>query len=152
MQRKQNKKIRNAVEFEENGLKFKSKLEASIYKYLLQAGFNPSYECIKYTIWEGVSPTVPFYIIDKKNKCLKKDMKKLINITYTPDITFVYNKYTVIIEVKPNFCNDVYPYKRKMFRKYLENLKENIIFAQINSVKTLSEFLNILKAEYGQTN
>ena len=41
---KNNKKIRNATECKSGNLTFKSQLEKSIYKTLLEQGFNPQYE------------------------------------------------------------------------------------------------------------
>ena len=145
-----NKKIINASPKEFNGIKFKSVLEVSVYKTLLQEGFNPEYESYKYHIWEGFKPQIPFYIKDKKTKSLKLDNTKIIDITYTPDISFTFEGKLILIEVKPDFCNDVYPYKRKLFRKYLENNGKNVIFAQIGSKKNLIEFINILRKNYGK--
>ena len=93
---------------------------------------------------------------DNKTKRLKLDNKKVIDITYTPDILFFYNDYIIIIEVKP-FANDVYPYKRKLFRLLLEDYtyKENNkeykpIFLQVGTKKNLVEFLTILNNEYNK--
>lgn len=141
----ENKKIRNASPREYKGITFKSNLEVLIFKTLDQAGFSPQYELIKYHIWEGFKPSIPFYIKDKKTKSLKLDSTKIIDITYTPDIVFSYKGYLVLIEVKPDFCNDVYPYKRKIFRKYLEDNIKNAIFVQVGTKKNLLEFINILK-------
>ena len=140
-----NKKIRNASHKKFNNIEFKSQLEVLIYKTLLQAGFEPQYENLKFHIWEGFKPSIPFFIKDKRTKSIKQDSNKIINITYTPDITFQYKGYLILIEVKPDFCNDVYPYKRKIFRKYLEENCKNAIFAQIGTKKILLEFIDILK-------
>lgn len=155
LEKKTNRKIINATPTEERGILFKSKLESSLFKYLQEEGFNPQYEPVKYHIWEGYKPLVPFYIKDKKTKSLKLDTKKIIDITYCPDIVFKYGKYTVFIEVKPDYMNDVFPYKRKLFRKYLEEKQLKVsdfnpIYAQIGTKKNLMEFIRILKENYNE--
>ena len=77
--------------------------------------------------------------------------KKIIDITYTPDLTFLWKDYIVFVEVKPNgFQNDVYPYKEKLFRKYMEThiTEHKPIFVRVGSRKNMLEFLDILKTEY----
>lgn len=136
----ENKKIRNATSLTVDGITFKSKSEASVYKHLLQAGFKPDYEKITYTIWEGFKPTIPFYGKTGLN------MKKLISITYTPDFTFFYKGIFIIIEVK-GFQNDIFPYKFKMFRKYLEQLNyKNTLIFEVFSIKQLKECIEIIKS------
>ena len=85
----ENKKIRNATATTYNNINFKSKLEESIYKTLLSAGFKPDYEKLKFVLWEGFKPTVPFYN-RSKSKVFKQETTKLQDITYTPDFTFKY--------------------------------------------------------------
>ena len=63
-----NKKIKNATASEYNNIKFKSKLELTVYKTLVQAGFNPEYENKHYTLWEGFKPIIPFFTKDKNKK------------------------------------------------------------------------------------
>lgn len=94
-----NKKIRNATITSYNEIVFKSKLEAVVYRTLLQHGFEPGYETHTYTIWEGFRPTVPFYTRNKA-KATILNLKKLVNITYTPDFYMEYQGLKVIIEVK----------------------------------------------------
>lgn len=147
----ENKKVRNATTTTYKGISFKSKLELMAFKTLEENGIIANYEPLKYHIWQGFKPTAPFYIKDKKTKSLKLDTTKIMDITYTPDLAFNYNGYLVLIEIKPDYCNDVYPYKRKLFRKYLEESKENVIFAQIGTKKNLIEFINILKTNYSQS-
>lgn len=151
-----NKKVVNATPTTVNNIAFKSKLEAMLFKILQDKGFDPQYEPFKYHIWRGFKPTVPFYIKDRKTKSLKLDSTKLIDITYSPDIVFTYGIYIVFIEVKPDYFNDVYPYKRKLFRKFLEQTQEEEstaykpIYAQIGTKKNLLEFINILERDYNE--
>ena len=147
-----NKKIKNATSTEFNGIKFKSKSEVMVYKTLLQEGFKPNYEPTKYIIWEGFKPSVLTYKPDKSGELVIQN-KKLIDITYTPDFLFVApdNKTLVILEVK-GFCNDLYPVKEKMFRKFLEKLSENynqpVIFFQIKTKKQLLQAIKIINENF----
>ena len=141
----ENKRIKGATPLVVNNIKFKSKIEASVYKHLLQSGFDPVYEGMKFTLWEGFKPTVPFYTKSGKNNVLNS--KKTIDITYTPDFTFMYRNILVIIEVK-GLQNDVFPYKFKMFRKILEDkpYKDNTLLFEIFSIKQLKECIEIIKS------
>lgn len=140
-----NRKIKNATVTSYNDVVFKSKLEASVYKHLLQAGFEPVYEGMKFTIWSGFKPTVPFYTRVGRSNGL--NMKKTIDITYTPDFTFMYNGRLIIIEVK-GLQNDVFPYKFKMFRGILERPPYigNTLLFEIFSIKQLKECIEIIKS------
>lgn len=141
----ENKRIKGATPLVVNNIKFKSKIEASVYKHLLQSGFNPVYEGMKFILWEGFKPTVPFYTKKGKDNILNN--KKTIDITYTPDFTFMYKNILVIIEVK-GLQNDVFPYKFKMFRKVLEEkpYKNNTLLFEIFSIKQLKECIDIIKS------
>lgn len=148
----ENQKIRNATPEEYNSIKFKSKIEAMVYRTLLQYGFKPEYEAHTYTIWEGFRPTVPFYTRNK-DRITILNLKKLINITYTPDFYMEYQGLKIIIEVK-GAVNDVFPYKFKLFRKYIENLpdKKNYLIFEVFSKKQLLEFIQIIKDEASRKN
>jgi len=141
----ENKRIKGAAPLVVDDIKFKSKIEASVYKHLLQAGFEPVYEGMKFTIWSGFKPTVPFYTRVGRSNGL--NMKKTIDITYTPDFTFMYNGRLIIIEVK-GLQNDVFPYKFKMFRRLLEEKPYigNTLLFEIFSIKQLKECIEIIKS------
>lgn len=139
-----NKKIIGATAKEYNGIKFKSQLEVAIYKVLLQEGFKPKYEEEKYIIWKGFIPKVPFYNKDKATRLLKIESGKLRDITYTPDFTFKYKDTLVIIEAK-GFENDVFPIKKKLFRKYLEDNIPSSLYFEIYTQKQLKQAINIIK-------
>ena len=147
-----NKKVINATPEEYDDIKFKSKIEAMVYKTLLQHGFEPEYETHTYTIWEGFRPTVPFYTRNKNRENIL-NLKRLINITYTPDFYMEYEGLKIIIEVK-GMQNDVFPYKFKMFRKYIENLpdKEHYLIFEVFTKKQLLEFIQIIKDESHRKN
>ena len=148
----ENRRIRNATITSYNEIIFKSKLEAMVYKTLLQYGFEPEYETHTYTIWEGFRPTVPFYTRNKA-KATVLNLKKLISITYTPDFYMEYQGLKIIIEVKGQ-TNDVFPYKFKLFRWHIENLpdKENYLIFEVFTKKQLLEFIQIIKDESHRKN
>ena len=151
-----NKKVVNATPCTYNGINFKSKLEVRIYKAIEAEGYAPLYEPITFTIWNGFKPRIPFYKQkSKRNKVLVLEDTKIRDITYTPDIVFYAGTKMVLVEVKPDYENDVFPYKKKLFRKFLEKQFEEIseehlpIYVQVGTVKHLKDFIKILKEEYG---
>ena len=48
-----NKKIFNATNSAIGNISFKSKLEASVYKTLVEHGFSPQYESQRFVLWKG---------------------------------------------------------------------------------------------------
>lgn len=142
----ENKKIKNVTPEVYLDIRFKSQLEAMVYRTLLQAGFKPEYETHTYVIWGGFRPTVPFYTRNKRRETVL-NLKKTINITYTPDFYMEYEGLKIIIEAKGKE-NDVFPYKLKMFRKYIEELldKDDYLIFEIFTKKQLLECIEIIKA------
>lgn len=139
-----NKKIKNATTCQYNNITFKSKKEASIYKYLISIGITPEYEPIKFTIWDRDSFSVPYY--DRYGKTFKRLSRKPTAVHYTPDFIFTYNNIKVILEVK-GFKNDVVPYKIRLFRDYLETLsdKVSLCYAVVYTIKDLKFLLSDLQ-------
>lgn len=129
-----NKKVKNATFVEQEGIRFRSKVEEKCYKALKERGFNPLYEQKSYILLDGFSPKIPFYVknvFKRKNSKIKIisnntaiDGRKIQPWTYTPDLYFEYDKYIIHIEVK-GFKNDVVRYKSKLFRLKLENMQAN---------------------------
>ena len=142
--RTENKKIINASPLEYDGISFKSKLEKMAYQTLKEQGFPVLYEPKKFIIWEGFRPNVPFYNKDASTRMLKKDSKKVIDISYTPDLMFEYNNHLIIIEMK-GFENNTYPLKKKIFRKWLESNYPNSIYFEIFTKKQLLQAIDIIK-------
>lgn len=151
-----NQKVRNASPLVRNGIKFRSLLERITYETLVQEGFHPEYEKHTYIIFEGFIPTVPFFT---KNTLKRKDRRYEVigpstvsvhrpidGITYTPDFYFEYEGKKVIVEAK-GFPNDVYPYKLKMFRRYLEEQpdRDNYLFWEIHTRTQLIECIKHLR-------
>lgn len=145
-----NNKVKNAQIIVYNEITFKSKLDLMAYKLLEEKGFNPQYEQHTFIIWQGFRPVVPFFTKNKARQVINNN-KKLINITYTPDIYFEYQGYKVIIEMK-GFTNDVYPIKVKLFRKYMEQLQDsnNYLLFELYTKQQLLTAIQIIE-EYGKT-
>lgn len=100
-----NKKIKNATPLVYNEIKFRSKLEVSCYKLLLENNIQCEYEKVKYTIVDGFT----------------FNNKKIRPATYTPD--FTGNGF--VIECK-GWANDVFALKWKLFQYYLYKNNINI--------------------------
>lgn len=146
MQRKtvENKKIRNATPLEYDGISFKSKLEKMIYQTLRENNLPVQYEPHKFIIWEGFKPTVPFYNKDKSTRMLKQEYKKIIDISYTPDFVLQQGSHLIIIEAK-GLENEIFPIKKKLFRKYLEEHYPDSVFFEIYTKKQLLQAIDIIK-------
>lgn len=140
----ENKKIKNASPLEYDSIQFKSKLEKMAYQTLREKGLPAEYEPRKFIIWEGFTPTVPFYDKDKVTRMLKLNEKKLVSISYTPDFIIRHNGYLVIVEMK-GALNDTYPIKRKMFRKWLEEHEPKSVYFEIYTKKQLLQAIDIIK-------
>lgn len=141
----ENKKIKNASPLEYDGIFFKSKLEKMTYQTLKEGGFPVEYEPMKFIIWEGFRPTVPFYNKDKTTRMLKQETKKIIDISYTPDFIFKHKDYLIVIENK-GFENNCFYLKKKMFRKYLEEHEPKSIYFEIYTKKQLLQAIDIIKS------
>ena len=139
----ENKKIKNAKEFIFENKIFKSKLEASFYKTLLDAGLDPEYETMKFVLMEGFRPTVPFYN-RSKSKVFRRDMSKVRDITYTPDFTILSNGILFIIEAK-GIENDTFPLKKKLFRRFLECMEMPCMYFEVHTKKELLQVIDIIK-------
>lgn len=140
----ENKKIKNATTKELDGIQFKSQLEATIYKTLVSNAITPEYEKRTFEFVPRLRPTVPFF--NRVKKVFGLEMKPLHPITYTPDFTFEYDGMLIVIEAK-GFENDVYPVKKNLFRRYLENLPQYSMYFEIRTKKELLEALRIIKME-----
>lgn len=148
MKYEENKKIKNAHKVEFSGIKFRSKLEAMVYKVLTERKLNPKYEETVFTFVPRMRPEIPFF--RRIRKVFGVDMVPVKPITYTPDFIFEHNGIKVIIEAK-GFENDVYPVKRNLFRRYLETLNDPIMFFEIRTKKELLQALSIVENESPQT-
>ena len=157
-----NKKIRNATICTDKNVTFKSVLEKSCFTYLEEQGFMPEYEPRKFTIFPSFIPITPFYdketdvqqkkrvesLGGQRGKELRLCDKSVPPITYTPDIYIRYNNLDIWIECK-GFANDVFPYKKKMFRKLLDDIYiktgQKSMYFEIYSKKQLLQAIEIIK-------
>lgn len=120
------RRVQNATRTELDGIKFRSKLEASIYQTLRDNNVKPDYEKLKYTLLPGFETVV------------NGKAEKIRPITYTPDFTFIYNDILYIIEVK-GFITDGYKLKRKLILQRLAT--EPIMFYEVKSVAQMKQIL-----------
>lgn len=150
-----NKKVINATPYEYNGISFKSKLEVNTYKLLQQEGFNPEYEKHTYEVWKGRRFNVPCYDLHNNRKLHKNTWEaneyKAQSIKYTPDFTFTIidsnnNPIFIAVEAKGQ-PNDVYPYKKKLFRAYLDDNIPNSMFFEVHNLKQLKSAIQIIKSK-----
>ena len=147
-----NKRIRGAKSITYNNIVFKSVLECSCYKHLLNSGLQFSYESEKVLLWKGiklnkVSLYAPKKIrIGKYNKNLERQTRALVDMTYTPDFVVIKGDYKIYFDVKGKE-NDIYPIKKKLFLKILESRNDGYkyIFFEPHSVKQMLEAIDIIK-------
>lgn len=147
-----NKKIKGATLAEYNGIKFKSILECSCYKKLENSGFDFSYESEKITLWDGIKLQNTKVYAPKKikagkyNKFLELQTRALLNTTYTPDFIVTKDNYKIYFDVKGKE-NDIYPIKKKMFLKTLEERNDgiNYIFFEPHNVRQMLQAIEIIK-------
>lgn len=140
----ENKKIKNATKTTSDGISFRSSLESLIYRTLLENGITPEYESRTFEFVPRLRPSVPFF--NRVGKVFGLEMKPLQPITYTPDFTFDYNGMLIVVEAK-GFENDVYPVKKNLFRRYLEDLAQPAMFFEVRTKKELLEAIKIIKME-----
>lgn len=138
----ENKKIKNATTKTYDGINFKSVTEVMVYKTLKEKGYNVEYETMKFNIFDSFKPIIPFYI--SKKGTLKLDSSKQRPITYTPDFILKHKERYIFIEAK-GYTNDVYPYKRKIFRKFLETNYPDSMFFEVYTKKNVLEMIKIIE-------
>lgn len=143
MTESENKKIKNATTCEYDGLIFKSKLEKRLYIHMLKLGIRPLYEAHKYVLSEKVIPTVPFFNRTKR-KTFHRIMSPIREVTYTPDFEFEHEGVWCIIEAKGKE-NDVFPFKRNLFRKFLEGFPKPVMYFEVKTIRELNQAIEYIK-------
>lgn len=142
-----NKKVRNATSRVYDNIKFRSQLEIEIYKALAAKHLHFTYEQFRAKIWDAKHFTVPYF-----NKVGKKPFGQIttkpICVHYTPDFLVKYKEWWIFLEVKGK-PNDVFPYKVKLFREWLEKTQQQnpdvkYCYAVIYSKKDLETLLKLL--------
>lgn len=138
-----NKKVKNAEVTEINGIKFKSKLEARAYEYLLTLNYPIDYEVEKTVLIKSFKPNG--YRIEPNKGILSFRNDVVRGITYTPDFILHHPKARVFIETK-GFKTDSYNIKKKLFLDlYKED--EKFVFAEIHSIRQLKYLIEHLLDE-----
>lgn len=144
-----NQKVKNATPSTYNSIQFRSLLEVACYKKLQESGLNFTYESQKLVIWEGFKLSKVKYFCPKGNN-LSENTTKLISITFLPDFIVRYKNYIIIFDVKGK-ANDVYPLKKKLLLKKLEELSNDdsdnsiYIFMEPHSVKQMVQAISYIK-------
>ena len=150
-----NKKVRGAKFTEYKDIQFRSLLEYYCYKKLEESGLEFSYEPEKFKLWTGLKLQKLKVFAPRKlgigryGKELIPQTRALLDMTYTPDFLVEYKGAYFYFDVKGKE-NDVYPIKKKMFLKYIEELSEvtgyTIYFFEPHSVKQMLQAIEIIKA------
>ena len=154
----ENRKIKNASAVFLDGIYFRSPLESKMYGYLIEAGYSPEYEPDKFTLWQGFRSNTPNYIDGEPTSRKVRGKNEYIPILnpfyddweYTPDFKLSINGYTFYIEVK-GYPNDLWPYKKKLFLKLIENDPKTFFF-EVKTKRGLLKTLKIIKSIYEQEN
>lgn len=148
-----NKKVRGATPNTYDGIKFRSALERGTYQLLKAAGFDVKYEPITYHLWEGIKLRSVRQVAPNRDKSGKysKDLfeqtAKLQDIKLTPDFEIEVGYYKIILEAKGN-PNDVYPLKKKMLLKWLEDWSPDdyqYIYIEAHSLYQVKQAIEIIK-------
>lgn len=143
-----NKKVKNTKAQTYDGINFRSRLETTCYKELISAGFKPKYEEKRFVLMDGFSLDKVIFYTPYRRK-YQQYPRKLLHITYTPDFSFEYKGYMVLIDTK-GFPNETYPMKKKMFLKKLEekSLESNLkyIFFEPHNKRQILKTIKIIKS------
>jgi len=132
-------------------IQFKSKLEANCYKIFLEHGYELQYENYPSELQKAFYPNVNIFLPDKGTRDLIKVSKKILGINYKVDFYLpleVNNRMVhIFIEAKGK-PNDVYPIKKKMFIKTLEESSLNsndVYFFEVHNIKQIHQAIEIIK-------
>ena len=107
-------------------------------------GITPKFESKTVTLLEGFRPSRTWYFDGEKELTKTGKNKKLQDWEYTPDFVITMNGYTFYVEAKGN-PNDLWPYKRKMFIKWLES-QPNCYFFEVKTIRGLVKSVEEMKA------
>ena len=132
-----NKKVKNATQFQFEGIVFRSHLEMLVYQLLTKRGLNPLYEPDKITVIDGFRPNNIWFKDGKPIKIKQHD------VTYTPDFRFEIGDKIIYLEVK-GWETDTFPLKRKLFLRKLQE-SPNAVYVQIRTLTQLTQTLDYLQ-------
>lgn len=145
----ENKKVKNATQVIYNGIKFRSITESKMYQTIIDAGITPSFESQSFIIWDGCYLQKPYFFEGEPVVTKKGNPKKLQDWVYTPDFIITLGCCTFILEAKGN-PNDLWPYKRKLFLKHIDTMK-NTYFFEVRTIRGLKKTLAKIKSIYEET-
>lgn len=140
-----NKKVKNAVKTTHDGVAFDSKIEKETYQLLKKANIPFKYNEVKFTLLEGFK-LENIILYTRQTKGFILDNRKIRSMTYTPDFFIEEAGAVFIIETK-GYYNDVYPYKKKLFLKYLEGLNIKVYFFEPRCIKEVKQVIGIINGE-----
>ena len=166
-----NVKVKNATPLIVDGIKFQSKLEVRCYQLLKEnnLGFvgHPEpfiigtriftefyYEPYSIKILDSIRPEFELYEVNhgllckvKPNKSNNK-MPLIRSVKYNPDFVYEDDFKLIIIETK-GYKNDVYPYKRKLLFRFLNNYQKEydkkVYFFEPTNIGTTKQTIEIIK-------
>lgn len=121
----------NAVITEVNWKKFRSKLEARIFKYLIDNWYD--------IVWYE-----PVFLLQDS---FEYDWYKYRKIIYKSDFFIQIKEKKILIEVKW-MLTDVYKIKKKLFLYKINEFKKefwDFIFIEVKSIKQLKELLFLIE-------
>lgn len=148
----ENQKIKNASKVIYDGIEFKSKLEGNCYLLLKASKLNFCYECMQCVLFTGFKDMEIIEWNWGKKGLERKPMKKVPDMTYTPDFVITGKDKIVFIEAKGMF-NDLFTTKRKMFYQYLSKLRKidgiHYEYALVKNLKQMRELIDLLESEGG---
>jgi hypothetical protein len=113
-----------------DGIKFRSKLEASIYRILKKESVPFEYEKRTYMLTQGFIPTVDCW--EHRYGKFRPRNITVAPITYTPDFTCPNGSW--VMEVKGR-ANEIFPMRWKLFRAYVETLQKKPLLLLVSSEK-----------------
>lgn len=138
-------KVANATPTEAGGTRFKSRLEAAVWRRLREAGYEPEYEPEAVTLQGAFRPSRPWLLDGVPQTTAKGAAKEVRALTYTPDFRVRVGGVTWWVEAK-GFETDRFPLKRKLFLKLLESRPDER-YAQVDRAGCLGRLVEAMEAQ-----
>jgi len=117
------------------GIQFQSELELDFFKKAEKAKIPFQYEPRSYEILEGFTLDVGAYYAHWGKNFIKRG-GKVDNVTYRPDFVYDTGKVFIFVECKGR-ANESYPYRRKLFLRFLERSCNPYYFFEPKTKKTI---------------
>lgn len=139
----ENKKVINATKSYYDGIEFRSDLEKRVYKKLISLGYKPEFEKDKFVLVDTLRPQKDYFYEGNPQRTKTGKISALDKWQYTPDFLLTFGNYRFYIEAKGH-PNDVWPYKRKMFIRLIENMP-NTYFFEVKTIRGLLKSIDEMK-------